>query len=96
MLCANNEEALSEWRAGMMIPFYCKTLWRVEKKFFEVEKLVFKLNYFFKSGSFFNAEGSTHNSANSVATILGKEGADACLTFKVDTLLDAEGLVEVN
>ena len=71
----------------MIISFSCKTLWKVEELFLEDEKIVLTLNYFFIVGSFFNAEGSVHDSTDSIARILGKEGADA--------LLDAEELGEL-
>ena len=31
ILCANVEETFSEWRAGVMVTFSCKTLWKVEE-----------------------------------------------------------------
>ena len=51
---------------------------------------------FFWKGPYFNAEGSAHDYADDVARTLWKEGAGTCFTFKVDALLDAEGIVEVN
>ena len=45
---------------------------------------MFKLNYFFTVGSFFNVEGYAHESIDYVARMLEKEGADAYFTFKVD------------
>ena len=79
----------------MMIPFSRKKSWKVEELFLEDEKLVFTLKSFLTVGSFFDAEASAHYSMCCVARILGKKVADVCFTFKVDTLLDAEGLGDV-
>ena len=87
MMCANEEETCSEWRSGMMICLWYKTLWKVEEFFLEDKKIVLRLNYFSTVGSFFNAEDSEHNSADDVARVLRKEGADSCFTFKLDALL---------
>ena len=63
----------------------------------EDEQIVRTLKSFslFTVGSFFDAGGSAHDYTYGVARILEKEGAHALFTFKVDTLLDAEGLSEV-
>ena len=42
-----------------------------------------------------DAEGSTCDSIGGVDRILGKEGADARFTFKVDAFVGVEGLDEV-
>ena len=78
-----------------MICFSWKTLWKVEELFLEYEKILFTLNSFFILGSFFNAESSAHDHGDKTVRILGKEGVDACFTFEVDALLDAEGLRKV-
>ena len=59
---------------------------------------MFTLNSFsfFKVGSFFDTEGSAHNSADGIARILEKEHTDVCFSFKAGTFLDVEGLGEVN
>ena len=54
-----------------------------------------KLFLSLQSRSFSYVEGSAHDSIEDVARILGKEGTDACFTFKVDVLIDAEGIGEV-
>ena len=51
--------------------------------------LTLKSFSFFTLGSFFDAEGSAHDSEDGLARILVKEDADAWFTFKVDALLDA-------
>ena len=95
MLCSNEEESCLEWRAGVIIPFSCKTLLKDEELFIEDEKIVFTLNNVFIVGSFFDAEGSTHDSVDIAVRILVKEVTDEWFTFKVDALLDAEVLDEV-
>ena len=64
-------------------------MWKVEELFPEDGKIVLTLNSFpfFTVSSFFDAWGSTHDSADGVARILGKESADTCFTFKVDAVL---------
>ena len=96
MLYANAEEEWSKWRAGMLIPYSCKTLWKVEELFLEDEKIVFALKslYFFTLDSFFDAEGSVYDYSDSDSVILGKEGTCAFLTFKLDAFLDAGELGE--
>ena len=79
----------------MVICFSCKRFWKVDELFLEDEKIAFTLNSSFVVGSFFNAEGSAHDSIDDVVVILEK-GVDAWFTFEVDSLLDAEGLGEVN
>ena len=74
-----------------MICVSCKNLWKFEELLLEDEKIVLTLNYFFTPSSFFDAEDSLHDFIDGAARILGKEGADKCFIFKVDTLLDAEG-----
>ena len=59
-------------------------------------KIVLTLKYFFTVGSFFDVGDSARDYADNVARILEKEGSDACFAFKVDDLLDAEELGEVN
>ena len=65
----------------------------MEELFLEDEKIVLTLNSIFTLGSFFNAEGSAHDSADDAVRILGK-GVNVCFTFETDALLDAGGLGE--
>ena len=83
MMCANEEKTWSERRAGMMIPFSRKTMWKIEEIFLDI------------AGSLFNEEDYMNDCTYGVARILGKEGTDACFTFKENALLDSEGLCEV-
>ena len=78
-----------------MIPFSCKTLWKVEQIFLKDEKIVFTLNYLFIVGSFFDAEDSAHDSIDGVARVLAKEDADVRFTFKSDALIDSEEICRV-
>ena len=60
---------------------------------FSIDSCVIHMGLSFTVGSFFTG-GSAYDSVDGVARILGKEGADACLTFKVHALLCAERLGE--
>ena len=79
----------------MIIPFSCKTLWKDRDIFPEDEKIVLTLNYFFIEGSLFDVERSTHDSMDDVSRILRKQGAVAFFTFKLDALIDTEGIGKV-
>ena len=96
VLPTNAEKIWSEWRQGVMIPFSRKTYWKDIELFLEDYKIVLTLNYFLIAGPFFDAECSAHDSMDRVDRILGKEGEDTCFAFKVDALLDSEGLGKVN
>ena len=69
-----------------------KALRKFECFFLEDEKIVFTLNSFFIVVSLFDVEGSVCDSMDDRVRILGRQGVDPCFAFKVDALLDEEGL----
>ena len=87
MMRMDEEETCLGWRSGMMICFSFKSLWTVEDLFLEDEKIVLTSNTFLTVVSFFDAEGSLHNSMDGAVRILGRQGVDACFAFEVDASL---------
>ena len=81
------EERYSRWRSGIIMCFSFKALWKVEDLFIDNDKIVLTLNTFLTVISFFDAEGSTHDSIDDAVRILGRQGVDACFAFEVDALL---------
>ena len=72
MMRANEGDTFSEWRVGMVNYFSCKSLWKIEELFLEDEKTLLTLNSSFTVFSFFDSEGSPHDSMDGTVGTLRK------------------------
>ena len=70
MMYTNEEQICLGSRSGMMICFSFKSLWKVEDLFLDDEKIVLKSNTFLIAFSFFDTEGSVHDSMDGAVRVL--------------------------